>query len=188
MILSSSKKSENVPGISPPETFVFAVHSSSLNAPAMRLNPFLEGLDLPPKPDADSLSIIRSEIVFTRDTSSVRQYFQRSGHGKIDDVRAESARAQGQRRHKPPVVAVKIEFVIYASQVLFLQAGRKIDPALLIVSIRRPSSRLHKPIAEHQQQSQGNDAAHRRKDNVDFNRRNHIQTYLRNWPRVNFAL
>lgn len=185
----------------------------------MRLNPLLKRLDLPPKPDADSLSIVRAKIVFMRDISSVRQYFQRGGHGKINDVRAKGACTQGQRRHKPPVIIIKIVLSIGAGQTFSLQAVRKIDPALPIVSIRRPSSRLHKPITEHQQhgcnrqpsqndaanstrrrfsqnnfnapsqqQSQSNNAPHRRKNGVDFNRRNPIQTYLRNGPRVDSAL
>ena len=154
-----------------------------------------------------------------RDISSVRQYFQRGGHGKINDVRAKGARAQGQRRHKPPVIIIKIVLSIGSGQTFSLQAVRKIDPALPIVSIQRPSSRLHKPITEHQQhgcnrqpsqndaanstrrrfsqnnfnapsqqQSQSNNAAHRRKNGVDFNRRNSIQAYLRNGPRVDSAL
>ena len=167
----------------------------------MRLHPLLKGFDPPPKPDADFLPVIRSEIISVRDISSVRLRFQRSGHGKVNDVRAKRARTQGQRRHKPPVIAIKISLSIRTGHAFSLQAVWKINPALLIVSIRRPSSELHKSEAAYQQYdrnrpvfqhdashftrwyfSQNNSrtrneyryAAHRRKDNVDSNRRNPI--------------
>ena len=181
----------------------------------MRLNPLLKGFDLPPKTDADFLPIIRSKIVFMRDISSVRPYFHRGGHGKVDDVRAESARAQSRRRHEPPVVAVKISLSIRACQVFSLQAVWKIKPAFFIVSIRRSSPELHKPEAGYQQYdrnrpvfqhdasnftrryfSQNNSrkhneyryAAHCRINDIDCSHRNPIQTYPRDGLRVDSAL
>lgn len=156
----------------------------------MRLNPLLKRLDLPPKPDADSLFVVRSKIVFMRDISSVRQYFQRGGHGKINDVRAKGARAQSRRRHKPPVIIIKIVLSIGADQTFSLQAVRKIAPALPIVSIRRPSSRLHKPITEHQQhgcnrQPSQNDASNstrRRFSQNNFNAPSQQQSQSNNAP------
>ncbi len=156
----------------------------------MRLNPLLKRLDLSSKPDADSLSIVRAKIVFAHDTSSCWLHFHCSGHGKIDNVRAESACTQGQRRHKPPVIIIKIVLSIGAGQTFSLQAVRKIDPALPIVSIRRPSSRLHKPITEHQQhgcnrQPSQNDASNstrRRFSQNNFNAPSQQQSQSSNAP------
>ena len=156
----------------------------------MCLNPLLKRLDLSSKPDADSLSVIRSKIVFVRDISSSRQHLQRGEHGKNHNVRAESARAQSRRRHEPPVIAVNIMLSIGAGQTFSLQAVRKIDPALPIVSIRRPSSRLYKPITEHQQhgcnrQPSQNDASNstrRRFSQNNFNAPSQQQSQSNNAP------